>query len=227
MITIGPYHFTAMDARRTIELFPTMWAQLAEDRDGAVIAPLCPVLVGDDAVDLPAVWQALLAAGPALRAAGQLPGRRVGSITGLHRSDGGVPKSSVSSVEIGFDGVVGDRQATRQHHGRPWQALCIWSQEVIDAFVGDGHRLHPGAAGENVTVAGLHWPDVRPGVRLRLGTVLCEVSAYAVPCRKNAQWFADGDFQRIHFSRGPVSRVYATVVEPGSANVGDEATLEP
>ena len=36
-----------------------------------------------------------------------------------------------------------------------------------------------GAAGENVTIAGLDWADVRPGVRLRIGEVLAEVWSFA------------------------------------------------
>jgi MOSC domain-containing protein YiiM len=72
----------------------------------------------------------------------------------LSRSDGGVPKHSTDHVTVGFRGVDGDRQATRAHHGSPWQALCLWSREVIDALVAEGHPIAPGAAGENVTIAG-------------------------------------------------------------------------
>jgi MOSC domain-containing protein YiiM len=31
----------------------------------------------------------------------------------------------------------------------------------------------------------------------------------------------------MHHDRGPVSRVYATVLEPGTVRVGDAAILEP
>jgi MOSC domain-containing protein YiiM len=31
----------------------------------------------------------------------------------------------------------------------------------------------------------------------------------------------------MHHDRGPVSRVYASVLEPGRITVGDAATLEP
>ena len=61
----------------------------------------------------------------------------------------------------------------------------------------------------------------------RVGTVLCEVSAYALPCASNKPWFIDGDFHVMHHERGPVSRVYATVLEPGRIAVGDPAILEP
>jgi MOSC domain-containing protein YiiM len=98
---------------------------------------------------------------------------------------------------------------------------------VIASLAADGHPIGAGSAGENVTVSGLDWSDVKPGVRLRIGSVLCQVTAYAVPCKQNARWFSDGDFTRIHHSRGPVSRVYAVVLDPGVIAVGDAVTLEP
>ena len=90
-----------------------------------------------------------------------------------------------------------------------------------------GHPLEPGRAGENITITGLQWADVRAGVRLRVGEVLCEVSAYTLPCTTNRRWFINGDFNVMHHERGPVSRVYATVLEPGRIGTGDAAVLEP
>jgi MOSC domain-containing protein YiiM len=167
------------------------------------------------------------AAADALRAAGALPAPATGTVAQLNVSDGGVPKRAVDAVDVDAGGVVGDRQATRRHHGRPWQALCLWSKEVIDGLAAEGHPIAPGYAGENVTIAGLDWADVRSGVRLRLGGVLAEVSVFALPCASNAPWFLGRDFSRMHHERGPVSRVYASVLEPGRIAVGDLVVLEP
>lgn len=227
MHTIGPYRFSEQDARRTVELYPTIWAQLEAGRDATTIAALRVQPGGEDlASDLAAVWGSLAAAGPTLRDAGQLPATTTGHVVQLNRSSGGVPKVAVPAVDVSWRGVAGDVQRARQHHGRPWQALCIWSLEVIEALNAQGHHLVPGATGENVTVAGLPWAEVRAGVRLALGSVLCEVSSYTEPCSKNARWFAGGDFRVMHASRGPVSRVYATVLEPGRIETGDPAILE-
>ncbi len=222
MHTIGPYTFTETDARRTVELFDDLWGLLVDGRTASTIENLRP-----PSSELDAVWHALQAAGPALRAAGQLPATKRGAVDQLSLSDGGVPKLPVSSVEVDFGGVVGDRQRSRQHHGRPWQALCIWSSEVINAFAADGHPIAAGRAGENITVSGLPWADVRPGVRLRIGSVVCDVSSFTLPCKHNAPWFIDGNFRLMHHERGPVSRVYATVLQPGRIEVGDAAVLEP
>lgn len=227
MYRIGPHQFTQVDAERTIANLPELWHELALGRDVSVLAQLEPDLDGEVADVLPRVWSALTAAGPALRAAGQLPDRHEGCVSALHRSDGGVPKLPVDHVEVGWRGVAGDRQAARVHHGRPWQALCLWADEVIDAFAAEGHPIARGLAGENVTLRGVPWHLVRPGVRVQLGTVVCEVSSFALPCRKNAPWFVDGHFDVMHHRHGPVSRAYATVIEPGEVAVGDAAILEP
>ena len=227
MLTIGPYRFSEQDAKRTVENFPDLWTQFKIGRDAACLNDLEPSFTAQPDVDLARAWQALTTAGPALRAAGQLPSMRQGTVAQLSTSTGGVPKRAVDTVTIDFGGAVGDVQATRQHHGRPWQALCIWSTEVIDQFIADGHPIAAGLAGENVTIAGLHWPDVRPGVKLRLGTTTCEVLAFAVPCRKNAAWFLGGNFDLMHHRHGPVSRVYARIIDPGGIAVGDAAILEP
>ncbi|MEI7548009.1 MAG: MOSC domain-containing protein [Actinomycetota bacterium] len=227
MYTVGPYKFTKVDAEKTVAHARDVWSLIEQGRDPAVIAHLFPQLTGDLAHDLDAVWTAWRAAGEALRAAGQLPTRREGRVTQLNVSQGGLPKLPIERATVTWHGMDGDRQATRQHHGRPWQALCLWSDEVIDAFRAQGHPLVAGLSGENSTVSGLPWPEVRPGVRLRVGEVLCEVSAYAVPCSQNKDWFLDGAFHLMHHDNGPVSRVYTTVLQPGAIAVGDQAVLEP
>lgn len=227
MHSLGPYTFTETDAQRTVANLDDIWALYAQGRDASVLQPLYPTVTGDLATDLERVWTAWSAAGPALRAAGQLPSRAEGSVAQLNVSGGGLPKTPVPLVEVDWRGVVGDRQATRVHHGRPWQALCLWSTEVIAELHAQGHPIAAGLAGENITVSGLRWADVRAGVRLQVGSVLCEISAYALPCYQNKAWFLDGEFEVMHHERGPVSRVYATVLQPGTITVGDTVTLEP
>ncbi len=166
--------------------------------------------------------------GRGLHALGAGPPRQVGAVAQLNLSDGGVPKRPVDLVEVGPRGVLGDRQANRKHHGRPLQALCLWSSEVIEALQAEGHPIAPGLAGENITVSGIDWASLRPGVQLRIGTVLAEISAWATPCKKNAAWFADGDFNRMHHDRHPgTSRAYGWVRQPGRIETGDEVIVEP
>jgi MOSC domain-containing protein YiiM len=157
---------------------------------------------------------------------GTAPSR--GSVVALHRSEGGVPKQPVTDAVVTWSGVEGDVQNDRRHHGRPFQALCLWSADVMDALVAEGHSVHPGAAGENITVAGVPWHSLRPGTIVRIGEVVGEISSYATPCAKNAAWFADGDFRRMDQDVHPGwSRLYAWVREPGTIRPGDPFEVEP
>ena len=149
-----------------------------------------------------------------------------GMIAQINVSDGGVPKLPISETEIGERGIPTDRQDDRKNHGSPDQALCIFAIEVIEELQAEGHPINAGSAGENLTMSGLDWSRIVPGTRLRLGAdVLIEVTAYTTPCYKNAEWFIDGDFNRMHEKLFPgMSRVYARVIETGSIQEGDTVT---
>lgn len=238
MTAIGPYWFTETDVERTLANGRTLFDLLPGGFPPDPASPAAPhrtaaeraldELADDDpARAVGIVWEEWRDAIAQLRAAGAFGDRAEGAVAGLFLGDGGVPKRFAEQVEVSWSGVRGDRQEDRRNHGRPWQALCLWSGEVVDELAADGHTVEPGAAGENVSIRGLPWERVVPGAQLLLGEVRVEVSSYAVPCKKNAGWFSDGSFDRIHHRHGPVSRVYATVLEPGTVTVGDVVVLEP
>jgi MOSC domain-containing protein YiiM len=170
----------------------------------------------------------LRVAGRVVHARGGGAPHQLGSVVQVNVSGGGVPKSASRHAVVDRHGIVGDVQAERLHHGKPMQALSLWSAEVIDSLRADGHSVYPGAAGENVTVAGVDWSTIRPGVRLTIGDVVAEISSFATPCVKNARWFQDRDFRRIDHTRNPgTSRAYAWVVRGGSVAPGDPVIIEP
>ena len=181
----------------------------------------------DASVLLPISLHLISDAGESLRAAGALPDTDHGLVAQLNVSGGGVPKQPVPSFMIERTGPAGDTRKTRLHHGRPWQAVCLWAAEVVDAFAAEGHPIAYGSAGENVTVRGVPWGQVQAGVRMRVGHALLEMTPWALPCSKNAQWFIGRDSSLMHHDRGPVSRIYASVLEPGAVSVGDDVVLEP
>src|SRR5687767_9401329 len=169
---------------------------------------------------------ALHLAGRVLWSDGARPPAAEGTVTGLFVSGGGVPKGPIPVAEIGYRGVRGDRQASRKHHGRVWQALCLWSADVVDDLAMEGHPIAPGRAGENVSITGIDWSALRPGLQLGIGEVLVELTAYATPCTKNARLFADRDFHRILHDRHPgSSRIYASVLADGTVQ-SEEHTSE-
>jgi MOSC domain-containing protein YiiM len=149
-----------------------------------------------------------------------------GRVTGLQRSAGGVPKLPVDRVMVRATGMEGDRQANRKYHGGPERALCLYSQERLDALAAAGHPVARGTLGENVTIVGLPWEQVRPGTRLRLGSVEAEVTGFATPCGRIAYGFVDGSSARVGERLNPGwSRVYVRILAEGRVGVGDPVTV--
>jgi MOSC domain-containing protein YiiM len=152
-----------------------------------------------------------------------------GRIVQISLSNGGVPKTAVPAAEVIETGLVGDQHNHPKIHGGPEKAVCLWSLEVIETLQQEGHNLAPGYAGENVTVSGLDWTQIVPGVRLQLGdAVLLEIASYTTPCRKNMRWFADKRYSRMSQKHHPgSSRVYARVLQPGRICTGDTVAIAP
>jgi MOSC domain-containing protein YiiM len=223
--------YTKSDLRGTIAMAPHVARQLLSTVPAPLVPELTELLTGledldPDVVDVDVVHDAMHRL--------HLAGRRVprqqqsGTVVQVSASGGGVPKLPLSGATISLPGLDGDKQGDRQHHGRPWQALCLWSAEVIEGLQAEGHPIAFGSAGENLTIRGLEWPAVTPGARLLVGTALLQATSYAIPCAKNADWFSDGGFRRMAQEVRPGgSRVYAAVVAPGVVSPGDAAVLEP
>lgn len=250
-ITVGHYGYSAQDARKTIENLSILWTHhthestipdgwLAGARGfvaevaslGAVPLPsldnvdqaidaLTTSLIGKYAHLEPQQIEALLAAMwrffPTMR---MLDRHHVGQVAHLHASKG-LPKKSIDTATVTWKGINGDVQRSRVHHGRPWQALCIWSTDAIETLLTDGHPIGPGYAGENITVSDIPAEAFRPGAQFRCGDVRGFLTAYTLPCSQNSQWFVNKNFNAMHHEHGPLSRVYAMVTHTGDISVGD------
>lgn len=143
-------------------------------------------------------------------------------------SDGGVPKKPVSEARVTVQGVEGDRQRNLKVHGGPDRAVCLYSLEMLERLQDEGHPIEPGSSGENLTLAGVGWELMQPGVRLIVGSeVALEVMSYTAPCSHNARWFLNGDYQRISQKKHPGwSRVYAKVLKDGVVRPGDKVEFK-
>ncbi len=144
-----------------------------------------------------------------------------GVVRSINVSSGGVPKRPIPTVHIGRTGLEGDGHDDPRHGGAD-AAVSLFSLETITRIAGEGHPIAPGTTGENLTVEGLDWSLVVPGVRLRMGKVEVEVTRFTTPCRTIRASFREGDFSRIHQERHPgESRVYARVLTEGFARAGE------
>jgi MOSC domain-containing protein YiiM len=179
------------------------------------------------------LWHGLVSIADLRRAGDDTVAQQQGAITQINSSGGGVPKTAVESADVGIRGVEGDVQGGRVHHGRPWQALCLWSQEVVDGLAADGHPIQAGSCGENLTIGGIDWSSLRGGTVIDIGDpsadgVRIQLSSPAAPCSQNKEFFTDGDFRLMDHDRHPgKSRWYASVLSTGSINPGDVVVVSP
>jgi MOSC domain-containing protein YiiM len=148
-----------------------------------------------------------------------------GRLHQINTSNGGVPKVSVRECRVGREGLEGDRQNDRKHHGGPERAVCLFSLEVIERLRGEGHPIGAGTTGENLTIAGVDWAKVTPGTRMAIGDeggVELEMVSYAAPCSTIRGSFKDLDSRRVKQElHAGESRVYARVVREGTVKTGD------
>ncbi len=150
-----------------------------------------------------------------------------GSVESLHASGGGVPKASVARADVDPAGIVGDAQNNRRNHGRPWQALCIYSSDRLQELRVEGHPIVAGGAGENLLISGVDWSQMRGGLTISVGqSVRLRTSSPAAPCHKIGDCFTDRHWDRIaHGERPGWARWYASVLVGGSIEPGDSVTI--
>jgi MOSC domain-containing protein YiiM len=146
----------------------------------------------------------------------------------INSSPGGLPKLPVPEAWVTVEGVNGDRHRNRVLHGGPDRALCLFSFEILEALRQEGHMVYAGASGENLTLAGLNWTQIKPGDHLKIGEdVHIELTSYCDPCRHNAQWFIGENYHRISHHHHPGwSRLYARVLSEGLVRQGDRVWVE-
>lgn len=149
-----------------------------------------------------------------------------GEVRSINVSDGGVPKLSRQGATVRTSGIEGDRQRDLRFHGGPDRAVSLYSLDLIDALRSEGHPIAEGTIGENLTIAGVPWTAMTPGVRVDVGEVSLELTSYANPCRNIAGSFLQGQILRVSERRHPGwSRVYARVLREGVIAVGDPVTI--
>ena len=138
----------------------------------------------------------------------------------------GLPKTPVAEAKVGVGGLDGDRQTSRHHHGRPWQAVCLYSADLIGQLHAEGHPIAAGSAGENITVRGIDWTRMRGGLTIEIGDVRMLTSSPAAPCHKIGDNFTARDWLRIgHDERPGWSRWYASVLAGGTIRPGDRVAV--
>lgn len=131
-------------------------------------------------------------------------------------------------AQVGVLGIAGDEQGDRRVHGGLDKALhhyafdhyLAWRRDLGDIAV----LARPGAFGENLSTRGLTEADVCLGDRLRIGSVLLEVSQSRQPCWKLNDRFGVADMA-LRVQQTGRTGWYYRVLEPGTLQAGDALDL--
>jgi MOSC domain-containing protein YiiM len=150
-----------------------------------------------------------------------------GVVLQINLSPGGLPKRPVPEAFLTPLGFEGDNVAHPGVHGGPEKALLLVTAETTDDLVARGFPLFYGALGENLTTRGLDRRDLRPGMRLRAGQALIELTRPRTPCASLDVY--GPDLRRLIPGKGAspsdpawaTGGFYASVAEPGWVRAGD------
>lgn len=137
------------------------------------------------------------------------------------------------SVDVGPLGLAGDEQADLSVHGGldkavylyPREHYAFW-EERLGCLRRQPVALAAGSLGENLSTEGLLENALWVGDRLRIGSVLLEVTEPRQPCFKFAAVMGYAAAPK-HMLQSGYSGVYLKVVEPGSLQAGDAIELLP
>ena len=139
------------------------------------------------------------------------------NLLGIFISNGGVPKTPVESVKIDYQGLVGDNQHDKKHHGGVMRAVCVLENEILKKLQEEGHPISPGTTGENLLVSGY---NLTIGSTFSIGEVELEVVSAATPCKTIRDSFTNGNFNRLSHKKYPGdTRWYCKVLRTGNIRI--------
>ena len=128
-------------------------------------------------------------------------------------------------VEIGSEGLAGDRIADLSVHGGVDKAVYSYACEDYAWWAEElGRECGPGLFGENLTLRGVEAGHAVIGERWRIGTTLLEVSEPRQPCSKLAAKMQDPGFVK-RFAKALRLGAYLRVIEPGEVGAGDAVEI--
>jgi len=156
----------------------------------------------------------------------------IGSLAPLGKPgvESGIFKQPVSRpLIVRRDGLAGDAQGDRKHHGGPEKALHHYAFDHYARWRAERPQLAPcfareGAFGENISTLGLTEADVCIGDIYRLGSALLQVSQARQPCWRLNLRFGDDDMARRVQDSGRTGWYYR-VLEEGRIAPGDGLRL--
>jgi MOSC domain-containing protein YiiM len=130
-------------------------------------------------------------------------------------------------VSINAKGLVDDTVADTTRHGGVDQAVYLYSAEDYAWWTAELRKEMPiGILGENLTLSSFGATPLRVGDRLKINTILLEISFPRIPCATLGARMGDAAFVK-RFIQAQRPGVYARVLEEGELQIGDLVNILP
>lgn len=135
-------------------------------------------------------------------------------------------KAVFDTVAVSELGLEGDQQVDLENHGGGHKAVYAFSVEHYDYWIEqlDLDGLTLGEFGENLSISELDESQICIGDQLKINDLIIEVTQPRVPCFKLGMVFNDKTFPKQFIKHGATG-IYFKVLQTGSIQVGDRATL--
>jgi len=142
---------------------------------------------------------------------------------------GYIKQARHDTVSLDWEGLNGDAQADKKHHGGKDKALfhycndhyAIWREMRPELST---YLNNVGAFGENISSSGLNEDTIFIGDKFQIGTALVEVTQGRQPCWKLGHFFNDSSMVKavVNTAKGGW---YYRVIERGNIRQGDVIEL--
>lgn len=140
----------------------------------------------------------------------------------------GIFKHPVSGkVYVGANGLAGDTVVDTTRHGGADQAVYLYSVEDYAWWTVALNKDMPiGMFGENLTLSSFGTTPLRVGDRLRINTVLLEITFPRIPCATLGARMGNAEFVK-QFIQAKRPGIYTRVLEDGELQAGDLVDVLP
>lgn len=136
----------------------------------------------------------------------------------------GIPKIAVDNAFVKKEGIDGDynNYRTAKKNATLDRALLIMPLSTLDELNKEGWPVKPGDIGENLTIDGIAYSQLKKGRRYSAGDVVFEITTPATPCKNLALLSYVGQEKITEFMRTLVDRRgwYAKVLREGKIKKG-------
>ena len=142
-----------------------------------------------------------------------------------------MPKAAHDAIEVGLDGLSGDRNLYRYRKtaGDFDMAVLLLTREELDTLEAKGWSFNPGDIGENLLLEGVALADIAQLERIiEVGErLVLQISRICDPCKTMVECpgVSKANIRDLMRDSLGLRGWYARVITPGTVKRGDEVRL--